>query len=62
MEALSFQDVLATTDGAVLLDVDGQEVWVPRSLIDGEGDELERRQGPGEIEVQKWFLEREGLI
>ena len=42
------------TDLAVLLQIDGQTRWIPRSVV--------RWWTDAEAEVQVWWLENEGLI
>lgn len=54
-------DVIADTDLAVLfrLNGGGQEVWIPRSVMDP--DDLERGDEGVEVEVAEWFADKEGL-
>lgn len=53
-------DVVKTTDKAILLyHGDDQETWIPRSVIEdgesaGEEDDLD-------LNVETWFVEKEGL-
>lgn len=52
-------EAVRTTDMAVLIrDDSGEEHWVPRSVC-RDGDSLE--VGDTDIEVQRWFAEKEGL-
>jgi hypothetical protein len=47
------------TELAILVETDdGDEHWIPKSVVDG----LDLSEGDsGEIEVQDWFAEKEGL-
>ncbi len=67
---ISYGAVLARTEDAVLFNMDGADIWIPKSVIDDErlcsewdgeayGDDAE--EGPGEVTVALWFLQREGL-
>lgn len=53
--------ILVATDRAVLVEVDGEEVWVPRSVIEG-GDGLEESEETQEIDVAEWFAEKKGWL
>lgn len=57
---LDYDEVIHETDKAVLFLIDDQEVWIPRSLIDG--DPPEPLSGPGCVDVASWWLEKEGLV
>ena len=49
---------------AVCLDIDGTEVWVPKSVLEHEGDELEdaERGDHVDVSIKTWFAKKEGLI
>ena len=51
-------DILHTTEEAVLLEVENNECWVPRSLII-DGDDLEKGLSQ-EIEIKEWFCNSQG--
>lgn len=51
--------IVAETDGAVLVELDGEQVWVPRSQIDG-GEVLESECI--EIDVTEWFASKKGWL
>jgi len=54
--------IVAITDRAVLINDGTSETWVPKSLID-EDDVDDLVQGSyQEINVQDWFLEKEGIL
>jgi len=55
-------DVLAVTDAAILVDVnDFGELWIPKSLIDSDGDYYEKGDYFDD-DVAHWFLEKEGVL
>lgn len=59
-------DVVVATGSAVLVrTADDEEVWVPRSLLQDEGEEI--FAGACELDAQtlyvrEWFAAKEGLI
>lgn len=59
MEKVEFQVItLRESDLAVLFDIEGEEVWVPKSLMEDWPDEDDE----GEIEIPEWFAIKEGLV
>lgn len=52
-------EVLKETDEAVLLLIDGDEVWVPLSRVDGVPPEVGAVNVT--VSVKKWFAEKENL-
>jgi len=55
-----FVMVKAKTAKAILVDDGLQDTWIPLSLID-ESDSVEPNEAQ-EINVERWFLEKEGLL
>lgn len=53
---IDFDSVLHETTNAVLIEIDGEEKWIPRSVIDD--IDYDRRSA----EVETWFAEKEGLV
>lgn len=47
------------TDRAVLMIIEGENIWVPRSAIE-DGDEIEP-EDVGPFYVRQWFCDREGI-
>lgn len=43
---------------AVLMDIEGEEVWVPKSIM----EEWPDVDDEGEIELPEWFAIQEGLV
>lgn len=52
-------DVTRTTDAAVLVTIDGEEHWVPRSVCLG-GEDI--AEGDTDLIVADWWLIKEGLL
>lgn len=60
--AFDIDEVVRETDLALLLRFeDGDEVWIPKSVIESV-DQI--RDGDAELEVSiaEWFCEKEGLV
>lgn len=55
-----FVVTLRESDKAVLLDIEGEEVWVPKSLFDD--DEWPEVDCEGDITLPEWFAIQEGLV
>lgn len=52
-------EVTRTTDAAVLVTIDGDEHWVPRSVcLSGE----DIQEGDTDLIVANWWLQKEGLL
>jgi len=49
-------EVIKLTNLAVLVDINGEEVWIPKSVIDGNVGVYST-----EIYVAEWFLDRKGI-
>ena len=52
--------VMVVTEKALLVNHDGDEVWIPKSLI-ADPDQYARGVYDG-MEVAEWFARKEGLI
>ncbi len=55
---------LAKTEKAFLLDVQGKEIWIPRSIIHGADDEMIDRLSRGDDfqpRVREWFVDKNKL-
>lgn len=57
---IQVERVEAETDLALLLVIDEESVWVPKSLIE-EPDDYEVGNEDVEVEIAEWFCKREGL-
>ena len=51
-----------TTEKAVLIDCDGKEVWIPKSLIKNFDDQEIGTRFAGNIEIPEWFAHEKELI
>jgi hypothetical protein len=54
--------VLTVTEKAVLVQVEGEEIWVPKSILheDSEIDEESEKDDEGDVLVKTWWAEQEG--
>jgi hypothetical protein len=50
-----------STGGALLVDADGEEVWIPQSMIDDKS-EVYREGDEGELVIPLDFAEKKGLV
>ena len=53
--------VVRETDKAFLFLLDSGETWVPKSVVE-DADDIAEGDDDLEVEVAKWFAEKEGLI
>ena len=62
-ETETIEDVvcLRETAKAILVEIDGDEVWIPKSVIHDDS-EVSAGGDEGDLVVAQWFAEREGLI
>lgn len=58
-ETLVRGTVIRTTERAVLIDLDGDETWIPRSVC-RDGEHID--ESWTEIEVANWWLRQEKLL
>lgn len=56
--------VLRTTEAAVLVEVENEEIWIPKSLLheDSEIDEDSEPDQEGSVVVPLWWAEQEGYV
>ena len=52
--------IIKTTQKAVLFELEGEAIWVPKSVIHGE-DYLTTCGEETDIGVKTWFLDKEGF-
>lgn len=52
---------IAETVLALKVEVDGESVWVPKSVVDDDS-EVYMKGNEGILVVQEWWAEREGLV
>lgn len=64
MEYVKLEDVtlIRSTDKAGLFDIDGNEHWIPWSLIEENEEDVAFDHEQGTIHVANWFVEKEGLV
>ncbi len=50
------------TDAAICVEIDGDDVWIPRSVIeDGPDTDTLKRGDHVDVEVRSWWADKEGL-
>lgn len=62
-ESVTFNDVecLKETPKALLVNIDGDEFWIPKSVVDDDS-EVYHEGHRGKLVLHEWFCEKEGLI
>ena len=62
-EVCEFADVLAIreTEKALLVNVENEEVWIPKSQIE-ESSEVAEVGDCGVLEIPQWLAEKAGLV
>ena len=62
MSTVTFEkaSAVAETDLALLVDLETEEHWFPKSVID-EDSEVQEKGDRGDLVVKEWFAEKEGL-
>jgi hypothetical protein len=62
-EPVEFEDVRvkAETELAILCEIDGKEVWIPRSQVHDDS-EVSSQGDEGTLILARWFAEKEGLV
>jgi len=53
--------VVRETERALLVEVEGEEVWVPKSVIDDDSEVYSVKSGAGTMVVRRWWAENAGL-
>ena len=54
--------VEAETERAILVRIEGEKVWVPKSQIDDDSEVYSKESGAGLLIVSEWWAEKEGLL
>ena len=62
-EVIAFDDceALKETDAALLVTIEGEEVWVPKSQIDGSSD-IQETDDTGTLVLNEWWAIEKGLV
>lgn len=57
-------EVIATTDAALLCDIDGDEHWIPRKLISEDSDvtDMATVGDAGMVVIPEWFAIKERIV
>jgi hypothetical protein len=54
--------VEAESDRAILVAIEGEKVWVPKSQIDEDSEVYSKKSGGGALIVTRWWAEKAGLV
>ena len=52
--------VIRETDKAILVDVEGDEVWIPKSALHDDSEVWSEKNGEGTLVVMAWFARKQG--
>jgi hypothetical protein len=52
--------VEAETDSAILCDIEGEEIWIPKSQIDDDSEVYEMGTN-GDLVITQWIARKKGL-
>jgi hypothetical protein len=58
--SLGTATVKRETPKALLVEVEGEEMWVPKSVIHEDSEVWQGEQDDGELVVKRWWAEKEG--
>jgi hypothetical protein len=54
--------VKRVSERAVLVETDGEDIWIPKSQIDADASEVKLEKGEaGVLTITKWIAEQKGL-
>lgn len=54
--------VEAESAKAILVEIEGEKVWVPKSVIHDDSEVYSKKSGAGELLVLRWWAEKKGLV
>lgn len=52
---------LKATDAAILVEINGEEHWIPQSQIDDDS-EVWKKGDEGRLVISEWLAEKKGLV
>jgi len=53
---VEYGEILHSTDDAILFDFEGEEIWLPRKLIENHD------RSNNLLEIPEWLAEKEGIV
>jgi hypothetical protein len=56
------ETVEAESEKAILVEIEGEKVWVPKSQISDDSEVYSKASGGGELVVTRWWAEKKGLV
>ena len=62
-KTVEFDDVecVKETEKAILVDIEGDEYWIPKSQVDDDSEVYEE-DTEGTLVISEWFANKEGLF
>lgn len=54
--------VEAESEKAILVEIEGEKVWVPKSQIHDDSEVYSKASGGGELVVSTWWATKKGLV
>jgi hypothetical protein len=56
------ETVEAESEKAILVEIEDEKVWVPKSQIHDDSEVYSKKSGAGELIVTRWWAEKKGLV
>jgi oxalate decarboxylase/phosphoglucose isomerase-like protein (cupin superfamily) len=54
--------VEAETEKAILVEIEGEKMWVPKSQIHDDSEVYSKEHGDGDLVVTEWWATQKGLV
>jgi hypothetical protein len=54
--------IITETEKALLVVIDGAEVWMPKNQIHDDSECYSLKSGPGTMTITRWIAEQKGLL
>lgn len=63
-DAVSFEvdGVEAETEKAILVEIEGEKVWIPKGEIAEESEVWSKKNGKGTLIISEWIAREKGLV
>lgn len=60
--SFTVETVEAESEKAILVEIEGEKTWVPKSQITDDSEVYSKVSGGGELIVSRWWAEKKGLV
>ena len=60
--SFNVEDVEAESEKAILVEIDGEKTWVPKSQIHEDSEVYSKKSGGGTLIVTRWWATQKGLV